>query len=186
MKKVGLILFVLGLGFLSITGNQCKKKIVSDDSVDTTTTIKVPPKDTSGEDLHVTVYQYTTTSGSAIAAGATVYLLNNFHDWTNYTFKNYDSIPKSKFVDSATAQGDGTCTFTKVKPSSNPSHTFTPNPKYGDYTYYVVASWTDKASNMTLWGAYALSASSPGDAISVAINNGLGNAGIQVPVAVKP
>lgn len=188
MKKLALLLFVAGLFVIGFTNTNCTRKnsgitpITGGDTQKTSTKI-----DSSGEDIHITVYQNgSVTTGALIASGATVYLFNNFTDYEAYSNNGNHS---SKYIDSTTSQGDGTCTIHvpaknctgRYFPSSAGSYAGTP------YAYYCAAKWKDPSANNRLnTGWYSNNGDCKDPAtFTVSINNGLNNAGLSVPVAVS-
>ncbi len=179
MKKFGLILFVGCLIATTFTGNQCRKKIKAT-PLDTTVVVPVT-KDTNGEDIHVSVYQYQITSGSKPTTVTDLYLINNFQDYTSYV-GNKNALTSTYIVHAQTDQL-GTYTFPKVKPSSiNPSHDCK-GPGGGLYEYHIIAVWPRGVGD-TLRGEYQ-GGGAAGAPVPVNINNGLNNAGLAIPIAVN-
>jgi len=190
MKKMTLLLFMAGLFVIGFYSTNCSRRssddvapIAGGDTIKTKTTI-----DSSGEHLHVSVYQNNTTSGSSLVSGGhcEVYLFNNFKDYEAYAT---NQTLTSSYIDSANADGtssgttQGECTFfVKAKYATGGDFPKTTTP----YTYYMAAVW-HTPGGQTWQGWY----NSKGDYttpenITVSINDGLNNAGLSLPFAVLP
>jgi len=186
MKKLALLLFVAGLFMIGFTNTNCTRKggditPISGDTQKTSTKI-----DSSGEHIHITVTQGgVTTTGALVAAGAEVYLFNNFTDYEAYSNNGNHS---SKYIDSTTSQGDGTCTI--LVPAKNCTGRYFPSSagSYAGtaYNYYCTAKWKDPSNKNKLnTGWYSIDGNCKDAAlISVSINDGLNGAGLTVPIGV--
>jgi len=186
MKKLALLLFIGGLFVISFTNTNCKRKDsgitpLTGDTQKTSTKI-----DSTGEDIHITVKQGTTTSNT-VDVGAIVYLVNNQSDedsFNNNSTNVYYVPSYMKYIQKGTTDGNGVCTFKKVKPISG----FTPfaDPKYADqYTYYVHANYENPTSFIHYVGYNDPSQTGASNPITVSINNGFQSKGLQVTVAVN-
>ena len=178
---------------IGFTNTHCSKRTSGNDITPITggdTQSTSTKKDTSGEDLNVTVYQNTTTSGSREITGGSfqVYLFNNFHDYNNFLL--YDSL-KSNLIDSNSHKtGDATCQFQKVKPASSaPNYTYFRSGPYKDkpITYYLAAYWYPSTGGKPWKGFYNTGpGNTSGSIINIAINNGLNVNGNPFPMSVSP
>jgi hypothetical protein len=174
MKKLSLLFFALGLVFLTITGSNCKKKppVIVPLPADTITT---QHKDTTGQDLAITVKESITATAKGVPNCA-VYLINNFDDWSKFMQAPPNKVWPPKANYKVTTSGvDGTCAFAKVKPPSEKvKHTDFPGHS-GGYVYYLVSYKVDKITGDTNYvtpgGAYDPVSSSIGGPTTIAINN---------------
>lgn len=188
MKKLTLLLFIAGLFVISFTNTNCKRPDpgivpISGDTQNTTTKI-----DSNGEDVHVTVKMGSTASTTTLP-NAVVYLVNNQADedsFNNNVTNNY-YVPSNtkKFIKVGHTDGNGVCTFKLVKPISG----FEPfvDPTYGNnkYTYYVHANYENPTSFIHYTGYNDPGNGGASNPITVSINNGSLNLGLQVTVAVN-
>jgi len=188
MKKLTLLLFIAGLFVISFTNTNCTRPKSPITPISGGDTQKTGTKiDSSGEDIHITVTQGVTTTNALVAAGAKVYLFDNFLDYQNYSSSN-GANHSSKYIDSTTAGGDGTCTI--HVPARNCTGRYFPSSAgiaYAKqaYNYYCAAKWKDDKSKINT-GWYSTDGSCKDAAVfTVAINNGLNKAGLSVPIAVS-
>jgi hypothetical protein len=161
MKKIGLVLFLLCVGVIAFTGNQCRKKIKST-PLDTSQNV-TPPIDTSGQTLVVT-FKDGITATAAVKGGATVYLVNNYDDWSNWDVMG-GKLTQGNYK-TAVTDGLGQCTFPHVKP---PTATAFPGHSLG-YEYYMKGIWHNPTNPSDSLIGYAYTGSGTGGEVTVSIN----------------
>jgi hypothetical protein len=169
MKKLSLLFFAASLVVTMLTQTNCKRKPVDPVVVVPPTDTSKHTKDTTGEDLHITVKESITATAKPVG-NCVVYMVNNFDDWVKF-----DQNPPSKTWPPKANIRDtvndvlGETMFRKVKPATG-----VPFPGKGNatYSYYIVAYQIDKQSGDTLWTnpGYAY-VSKIGDPVTVNINN---------------